>query len=110
MPYVIGKLKAAGYQLVTVAECTGHPAYQWVGSPTPRDVSYDGFPSAEVPLKRSIGFVALLIRNSDDLDDLVAYRTRKRKPLTNFLFSFFSDDPHDFLHEWTLYSWPFWIS
>ncbi|KAJ7767238.1 carbohydrate esterase family 4 protein [Mycena metata] len=33
LPYAIPKLKAAGYKLVTVAECLGLPAYQHVGTP-----------------------------------------------------------------------------
>ncbi|KAG8686469.1 Carbohydrate esterase 4 protein, partial [Ceratobasidium sp. 395] len=37
LPYAIQKLQAAGYQLVTVAECLGKQPYQSVGSPTPRD-------------------------------------------------------------------------
>ena len=39
LPYAIKKLKDAGYQLVTVAECTGLPAYQSVRAPGTRDVS-----------------------------------------------------------------------
>lgn len=33
LPYAIGVLQAKGYSLVTVAECLGQSAYQWVGSP-----------------------------------------------------------------------------
>ncbi|KAJ7022192.1 carbohydrate esterase family 4 protein [Mycena alexandri] len=33
LPYAISTLKAAGYKLVTVAECLGLPAYQHVGTP-----------------------------------------------------------------------------
>ncbi|KAG8706310.1 Carbohydrate esterase 4 protein [Ceratobasidium sp. 394] len=40
IPYVIPKLQAAGYKLVTVAECLGLPAYQSVGQPSPRDSSW----------------------------------------------------------------------
>ncbi|QRW07526.1 chitin deacetylase [Ceratobasidium sp. AG-Ba] len=40
LPYAIQKLQAAGYQLVTVAECLGKQPYQSVGSPTPRDSSW----------------------------------------------------------------------
>ncbi|KAB5589705.1 putative effector protein [Ceratobasidium theobromae] len=40
IPYVIPKLQAAGYQLVTLAECLGLPAYQSVGSPATRDDSW----------------------------------------------------------------------
>ncbi|KAF9534020.1 carbohydrate esterase family 4 protein [Crepidotus variabilis] len=36
LPYAIQKLKAAGYQLVSLADCTGLPAYQFVGSPQTR--------------------------------------------------------------------------
>lgn len=37
MPYVIKKLKAAGYKMVTVAECLGNPspAYSKISSPQP---------------------------------------------------------------------------
>ncbi|EDR09238.1 carbohydrate esterase family 4 protein [Laccaria bicolor S238N-H82] len=38
LPYAIKKLKAAGYRLVSLAECTGLPAYQKTQAPTPRDV------------------------------------------------------------------------
>ncbi|KAH9483588.1 hypothetical protein JR316_0003058 [Psilocybe cubensis] len=38
LPYAIQQLKAAGYRLVTVAECLGKPAYQSVVAPSPRDV------------------------------------------------------------------------
>ncbi|KAF6758198.1 carbohydrate esterase family 4 protein [Ephemerocybe angulata] len=37
LPYAIQKLKAAGYQLVTVAECLGKAPYQSVGSPQTPD-------------------------------------------------------------------------
>jgi len=40
LPYAIKKLQAAGYQLVTLAECTGLPAYQSQVAPGTRDVSY----------------------------------------------------------------------
>jgi peptidoglycan/xylan/chitin deacetylase (PgdA/CDA1 family) len=33
LPYAIQKLQAAGYRLVSLAECTGLPAYQSVGAP-----------------------------------------------------------------------------
>ena len=39
LPYAIQKLQAAGYQLVTVAECLGMPAYQSVVAPGTPDVS-----------------------------------------------------------------------
>ncbi|QRV93299.1 chitin deacetylase [Ceratobasidium sp. AG-Ba] len=40
VPYAINKLTAAGYKLVTLAECLGDkPAYQSVGKPSLRDVS-----------------------------------------------------------------------
>uniref|UniRef100_A0A8H7XY41 NodB homology domain-containing protein n=1 Tax=Psilocybe cubensis TaxID=181762 RepID=A0A8H7XY41_PSICU len=38
LPYAIKALQAAGYRLVTLAECLGMPAYQWVGEPHARDV------------------------------------------------------------------------
>ncbi|KIM40782.1 carbohydrate esterase family 4 protein [Hebeloma cylindrosporum] len=44
LPYAIQKLQAAGYSLVTLAECTGLPAYQSVGAPGVPDVSYIYFP------------------------------------------------------------------
>ncbi|QRW06017.1 GMC oxidoreductase [Ceratobasidium sp. AG-Ba] len=37
VPYAISKLQAAGYQLVTLAECLGMPPYQSVGSPQTPD-------------------------------------------------------------------------
>jgi len=40
VPYAIQKLQAAGYKLVTLAECLGLPAYQSVGSPSARDSSW----------------------------------------------------------------------
>ena len=40
LQYAITKLKAAGYRLVTVSECTGLPPYQSVQAPGVRDVSY----------------------------------------------------------------------
>ncbi|KAG9081234.1 Carbohydrate esterase 4 protein, partial [Ceratobasidium sp. 392] len=40
LPYAIEKLQAAGYQLVTVAECLGKQPYQSVGSPTPRNSTW----------------------------------------------------------------------
>lgn len=39
LPHAIEKLKAAGYSLVTAAECLGLPDYQWVGNPEPPSVS-----------------------------------------------------------------------
>ncbi|RDB28531.1 hypothetical protein Hypma_014946 [Hypsizygus marmoreus] len=36
LPYAIGKLKGAGYRLVTLAECLGKPAYQSVRAPEAR--------------------------------------------------------------------------
>ena len=39
LPYAIKKLQAAGYKLVSLAECTGLPAYQSVTTPSVRDVS-----------------------------------------------------------------------
>jgi len=40
LPYAIQKLQAAGYRLVTLAECLGKPAYQSVGAPQPRDSTW----------------------------------------------------------------------
>jgi peptidoglycan/xylan/chitin deacetylase (PgdA/CDA1 family) len=40
LPYAIQKLQAAGYQLVTLAECLGMPAYQSVVAPGTRDSNW----------------------------------------------------------------------
>ncbi|KAJ7583226.1 carbohydrate esterase family 4 protein [Mycena floridula] len=40
LPYAIAKLQAAGYELVTLAECTGLPAYQSVGTPGTPDATW----------------------------------------------------------------------
>ena len=40
LPYVIQRLQAAGYRLVTLSECTGLPPYQSTQPPGTRDVSY----------------------------------------------------------------------
>lgn len=40
LPYAIQKLQAAGYRLVTLAECLGQQPYQWVGTPQTKDVSH----------------------------------------------------------------------
>ncbi|KAJ1301560.1 hypothetical protein OPQ81_008808 [Rhizoctonia solani] len=40
IPYVIPKLQAAGYKLVTLAECLGEQPYQSVGSPQTPDASW----------------------------------------------------------------------
>ncbi|KAF8150188.1 carbohydrate esterase family 4 protein [Crassisporium funariophilum] len=40
LPYAISRLQAAGYRLVSLAECTGLPAYQSVGSPGVRDSNW----------------------------------------------------------------------
>lgn len=40
VPYAIQKLTAAGYKLVTVAECLGEPAYQFETSPGTKDASW----------------------------------------------------------------------
>jgi len=37
LPYILPKLVAAGYKLVTIAECTGLSPYQWIGAPSTRD-------------------------------------------------------------------------
>lgn len=44
LPYAIQQLKAAGYRLVTVAECLGKPAYQSVVAPSARDVRISFYP------------------------------------------------------------------
>ncbi|CAE6435325.1 unnamed protein product [Rhizoctonia solani] len=33
LPYAIEKLQAKGYKMVTLSECLGEPAYQFIGSP-----------------------------------------------------------------------------
>ncbi|KAF9449454.1 carbohydrate esterase family 4 protein [Macrolepiota fuliginosa MF-IS2] len=38
LPYYIKRLQAAGYRLVTLAECTGLPAYQLIEAPREHDV------------------------------------------------------------------------
>ncbi|KAG6845263.1 hypothetical protein H0H87_011998 [Tephrocybe sp. NHM501043] len=40
VPHAIKTLQAAGYKLVTLAECLDMPAYQWVGEPENNDVSH----------------------------------------------------------------------
>jgi len=40
LPYVINKLQAAGYRLVTLSECTGLPPYQSVQAPGVRDSTW----------------------------------------------------------------------
>ncbi|KAF9552564.1 carbohydrate esterase family 4 protein [Agrocybe pediades] len=40
LPYAIKKLQAAGYKLVTLAECTGLPAYQSQVAPGTRDSTW----------------------------------------------------------------------
>ncbi|KAF9001487.1 carbohydrate esterase family 4 protein [Cyathus striatus] len=40
LPYAIQKLQAAGYRLVSLAECVGLPAYQSVGTPGTPDSSW----------------------------------------------------------------------
>ncbi|KAL4255782.1 hypothetical protein AB1N83_013660 [Pleurotus pulmonarius] len=40
IPYAIQRLHAAGYRLVTVAECLGRQPYQWVGKPKTKDSSW----------------------------------------------------------------------
>ncbi|CEL53830.1 hypothetical protein RSOLAG1IB_06611 [Rhizoctonia solani AG-1 IB] len=40
IPYAIQKLQAAGYKLVTLAECLGQQPYQSVGSPQTPDASW----------------------------------------------------------------------
>ena len=41
IPQAIAEMQKGGYNLVSVAECLGLPAYQWIGEPQPRDVSSD---------------------------------------------------------------------
>lgn len=43
LPYAMQKLKAAGYQMVTVAECLGEEPYQWTTTPGTKDVSLSFF-------------------------------------------------------------------
>lgn len=43
IPQAIRELQSAGYRLVTVSDCLGVPAYQWVGQPQQRDVSLNSF-------------------------------------------------------------------
>ena len=40
IPNVVAKLKAAGYRMVTVAECVGLQPYQAVGTPSVRDATW----------------------------------------------------------------------
>jgi len=40
LPYYIQKLQQAGYRLVSLAECTGKPAYQWTSAPQARDSTW----------------------------------------------------------------------
>ncbi|KAF8648431.1 hypothetical protein AX16_006294 [Volvariella volvacea WC 439] len=40
IPTAIDILQAAGYRLVSLSECLGLPAYQWVEEPFPRDDSW----------------------------------------------------------------------
>ena len=40
VPHAIDVLQAAGYELVTVAECLGMDAYQSEGQPSERDDSW----------------------------------------------------------------------
>ncbi|KAF5374533.1 hypothetical protein D9615_009075 [Tricholomella constricta] len=40
VPHAIATLQRAGYKLVTLAECLGMPAYQYVGPPAVRDASW----------------------------------------------------------------------
>ncbi|KDR68549.1 hypothetical protein GALMADRAFT_1035028 [Galerina marginata CBS 339.88] len=40
LPFAIQKLQAAGYRLVSLAECTGLPAYQSVGAPGTPDSTW----------------------------------------------------------------------
>jgi len=40
LPYMIGKLKAKGYKMVTLAECLGKEPYQWKKAPQTPDPSW----------------------------------------------------------------------
>ncbi|PPQ77625.1 hypothetical protein CVT25_011236 [Psilocybe cyanescens] len=40
LPHAIRVLQNAGYKLVTLAECLGQPAYQWVAQPHARDATW----------------------------------------------------------------------
>ncbi|CAA7269500.1 unnamed protein product [Cyclocybe aegerita] len=40
VPHAIKTLQAAGYRLVTVAECLGMQPYQWTAAPQPRDATW----------------------------------------------------------------------
>ncbi|KAF9444693.1 carbohydrate esterase family 4 protein [Macrolepiota fuliginosa MF-IS2] len=40
LPYALDKLSKAGYNMVSVAECVGLPAYQFIGSPEIRDSTW----------------------------------------------------------------------
>ena len=53
VPYAIQKLQAAGYRLVTVAECLGIQAYKTVGSPGTPNVR-----SGASPLTKILTYVA----------------------------------------------------
>lgn len=46
LPYFITELQNAGYQLVSLEECTGLPAYQAIAGPQIRDVRR--FPSLSI--------------------------------------------------------------
>ena len=61
LPGVVRQLTQAGYRLVTVAECIGVPAYQWVGEPQERDVS-ESDPVAPCAMSKRADYVAVLSR------------------------------------------------
>ena len=43
LPFAIGVLQRAGYNLVTLADCVGQSAYQWVGTPQAPGVRFTSF-------------------------------------------------------------------
>lgn len=61
MPYAIQKLQAAGYKLVTLAECLGQAPYQSIGTPGTPDVSISSLFSTQVAHNPALpGFMDLL--------------------------------------------------
>lgn len=63
LPYAIKRLQAAGYRLVTLAECLGQAPYQSVGTPSAPDVSTCTFfrdPCVLITSAASTGKLALL--------------------------------------------------
>jgi len=68
VPYAINKLQAAGYKLVSVAECLGRDRYWSVGNPAIRDVRFL-FLSFRILL---MCCVSQFIGPAGDLDMLIA--------------------------------------